>query len=110
MDVALNLAYYAPTTPGALYASLWGAWYESRGEAGEKPPEVALQQLALFDEVRETVGGADQKELLDEILRLATEQFYVTGTARELQKYIARGRVGPSPEGGRGRAVPTLVG
>jgi peptide/nickel transport system substrate-binding protein len=61
------------------YAPLWMQWYETNGQAGERPPELVRRQMELYRRVRETVDPKQRDELMRQVLRLAKEFFYHIG-------------------------------
>jgi ABC-type transport system substrate-binding protein len=61
------------------YAPLWMQWYESNGQAGDRPPALVRQQMALFEKVKETVDPEERITLMKDVLRLAKEYFYHIG-------------------------------
>lgn len=82
----LNPGWYLPAA-GTSMAKDWAAWYDSRGEDGEEPPEPQKQQMELFDQVKASPNEDDRVELFAEILKIAEEEFYVIGTAMTTQQY-----------------------
>lgn len=85
--VTLNPAWYFPLNDGCQYATKWGEWYQSGGKSGEEPPEAARQQMKLYDELKATPDADRQRELFDEILKIAQEEFYVIGTVLPAKNY-----------------------
>ncbi|MGW5361143.1 ABC transporter substrate-binding protein [Actinopolymorpha pittospori] len=61
------------------YAPLWMQWYESNGRAGERPPEIVQQQMALYRKMNETVDPDERITQMKEVLRIAKEYFYHIG-------------------------------
>jgi peptide/nickel transport system substrate-binding protein len=45
-----------------------------------EPPASVMRQAELFEELRSTVDPARQRELMNEIIQIASEEFYVFGT------------------------------
>ncbi|TQM10898.1 ABC transporter substrate-binding protein [Pseudonocardia kunmingensis] len=80
VDPISYVPFSPPPDSSAGYAPTWAEWYDSGGTAGEEPPEPTKRQFALFDEIRGTVDGARQKELMAQLLDIAADEFYVIGT------------------------------
>ena len=80
----LDPRYYVPLAPEpAKYAPLWGLWYQSGGAEGEEPPAIVKQQQELYNQVRATADEDEQLRLMQEILEIAADQFYVIGISTQ---------------------------
>ncbi|MET9021806.1 ABC transporter substrate-binding protein [Actinopolymorpha sp. NPDC004070] len=79
-DGIVDPRWYFPANNESNFALQWATWYTSRGRSGEKPPEPALRQMKLYDQIGETVDETRRRELFMEILRIAAEEFWVLGT------------------------------
>jgi peptide/nickel transport system substrate-binding protein len=71
--------YFAMNT---WYAPLWAQWYNSGGSEGEEPPEAMQMQMALYDELTSSGDPEFQHETMEEILRIAKEEYWTVGTWR----------------------------
>lgn len=78
-DVIQNPFWYAPLSERSDYAQLWARWYISGGTSGEEPPANTKRQMDLYDEIKQTVDAARQTQLMNELLKLAAEEFYHIG-------------------------------
>ncbi len=72
--------WYFPFS-GNEHAVRWVEWYTSAGSEGEEPPEIAQQQMELYNKLKETPGREARVELMREILRLAVDGFWAIGIA-----------------------------
>lgn len=90
--VVLDPRYYFPFDGGSMYASSWQAWYrrlpgdEATGRV-ETPPEPARRQMKLYDQLTLTVAPERRKSLMEEILRIAADEFYVLGVSVPVDGY-----------------------
>ena len=84
----LDPRYFFPNTTEAMYAKGWQIWYNdpSSPDAVE-PPEPTKRQFAAYDELRQTGDQARQQALMQEILQIAADQFYVFGVTLPLDGY-----------------------
>lgn len=75
----LNPSYFLPCDPvDANYAMAWVQWCLDPA-AGEEPPEAVKNQIALYQQLKATADPAEQAALMEEILAIAQDQFYVIG-------------------------------
>ncbi|SDS64153.1 ABC transporter substrate-binding protein [Actinopolymorpha singaporensis] len=90
--VVLDPRYYFPFDGNSVYASAWQAWYrrlpgvEPSGPL-ETPPEPARRQMKLYDELTLTVAPDRRKSLMEEILQIAADEFYVLGVSVPVDGY-----------------------
>jgi peptide/nickel transport system substrate-binding protein len=76
--------WYFPSSTGgvaAAFAKPWAYWYEGDEQQGEEPPEAPRRQMELYDELTRTADSDEQVALMQEILEIAADEFYVMGTA-----------------------------
>lgn len=66
------------------WAPLYGDWYASGGKTGEKPTGDVLKVIELWKKIKITVDPDQQRKLMDEILRLHSENIWVIGLVGEL--------------------------
>lgn len=78
-DGMIDPRWYFPANHESNFAIPWALWYNSEGRDGEKPPQAAREQMALYDRVKETVDPDERRKLFKQILRIATDQFWVMG-------------------------------
>ncbi len=79
LDVILEPRWYFPYSNESNFAPLWRYWYE--GDArGVQPPEAPQRQMDLYNEIKVTADPERQNELMEEILQIAADEFYVIGT------------------------------
>jgi peptide/nickel transport system substrate-binding protein len=72
--------WYFPFS-GNEHAIRWVQWYTSGGADGEEPPRIARDQMALYDQLKETPEPEARVDLMHEILRLAVDGFWAIGIA-----------------------------
>ena len=83
------------------FAEKWAQYFMNDGsKLAEAPPTAVQTQMDLYIELIATADKAKQKELFDEILQIAAEQFYVMGTVLPADGYVvANAQLGNVPEG-----------
>jgi peptide/nickel transport system substrate-binding protein len=85
-DTIFDPKYYVPSSQDSFYATTWGQWYTGQPNP-EEPPQFIKDQLALYDEIFETVDVARRLELMREIMRVAKEQLYTIGIMQPTTDY-----------------------
>lgn len=78
MEVLLEPRWYFPYSDESLFAQLWQYWYNN-DPRGEEPVSEIKKQMNLYDQLKSTGDTKKQKELMNEILEISKEQFYVIG-------------------------------
>lgn len=69
-------------TDDSVFGLGWVHWIEERGgTAAERPPQSVLDQLHLYDRIRETTDPDAQARLMREILDIAADQFFTIGVS-----------------------------
>jgi peptide/nickel transport system substrate-binding protein len=78
-----------PNGYGSTWAPAWGMWYSGGTWGGEteEPPESVKRQMELVDEINATADPDKQREMMTEILELATEQFYRIGISLDMGQF-----------------------
>jgi peptide/nickel transport system substrate-binding protein len=82
IDVIENPPQFVPVATRADYAQAWVNWYlnpTSPNTTPEEPPEVVREQMALYDQVKQTSDPDEQAALMLEVLQIAADQFYSIG-------------------------------
>jgi peptide/nickel transport system substrate-binding protein len=94
----LEPGHLFPAVPDSYYGPLWGLWYVTGGERGEKPDDPRM--LELMDKFRKGFGVPEEEniKLGKEIWAIAIEEVYNIAT------------VGLSPAFGGVRVVKTKMG
>lgn len=87
LDVVLEPRWYFPFSHESNYAILWADWFMTRGSDGEEPPEAVRQTMELYRELQATGDLGAQADLMNEILDIAAEQFYVIGISLDSPGY-----------------------
>ncbi len=78
---------YFPFSTESLFGVAWADWWRSGGSRGVEPPEAAQRQQALYDELAVTVESAEQDRIMNEILDIAAEQFWIFGLTKYYKGY-----------------------
>lgn len=81
---------YMPNDNNAWFASAWGIWSESPGDPNAEEPTnpAAMQQIELFDQIKQTADQDEQNALMTQILNLAAEQFWTIGISTPQPSYV----------------------
>jgi peptide/nickel transport system substrate-binding protein len=72
--------YQFPFDERSWMGPSFGIWYKTGGELGEEPPAHFQQAMDLYDRYRATVDPDEQRQIGQELVRLATEEMWVIGT------------------------------
>lgn len=72
--------WYVPTSSYTYWAPLYGLWYETEGQDGERPPPKFRRLQLLYDELRAEADEEKRLELGHEILKAHDENVWVIGT------------------------------
>jgi peptide/nickel transport system substrate-binding protein len=88
LGVVLDRMFYMPFGLNSMYALPWDKWYREPDNAqAEEPPEPTKRQFELEQEILATADPERQRELMNEILQIAVDQFYCMGVALRSGEY-----------------------
>jgi peptide/nickel transport system substrate-binding protein len=78
-----------PNGSGSTWAPAWGVWYSGGNFGGEpeEPPEGVKRQQELIDLINASADLEEQREMMNEILDIATEQFYRIGISLDMGQF-----------------------
>lgn len=90
LELLLDPRWYFPYSTESNFAIPWANWYQQSGLSGEvsaedaeialeEPPESAQRQMELYRQIEVTVDPEQQVQLMNEILEIAADEFYVMG-------------------------------
>ena len=71
----------------SFYAIPWAYWYQDSSQGEEPPAHVKLQQQ-LYDQIRGCAEPECMELLIEQILAIAEEQFYVMGISLAPNQYM----------------------
>lgn len=99
-DAILDPRFYFPFNLESAFAERWSQYFLNTGsKLAEAPPAEVQKQMDLYIELIASPEKEEQKEIFDEILQIAAEQFYVIGTVLPADGYIvANEKLGNVPE------------
>lgn len=106
LDLISAPRYYFPHSNESNYAPAWAAWFMDPDEgtaeiAPQEPPEATRRQMDLYREILATGDADEQRELMDEILEIAEEEFYAIGISLPPENYaVVHNRLRNVLEGG----------
>lgn len=79
LDVIGQANVFLPSTADTCsFGTLWGRWYVDNS-TGETPPAAPREQMDLYDQLKATGDIDKQTSLMNQILEIATDQFYSIG-------------------------------
>lgn len=80
---------FMPSDTNAWFASAWGIWSEYPEDANAEEPSnpAALRQIELFEQIKQTADQDQQTELMQEILQIAADEFWVIGISTPQPQY-----------------------
>ena len=80
----LDPKWYMPHEYESSFAAAWGIYYQNPDDPNaERPDELALRQQELYEQVKATPDLEGQMALMQEIVAIARDRFYVIGTNME---------------------------
>jgi len=79
---------FLPMHGHSRYGILWYYyWQNPEQETAEEPPAAVLEQFDLYREVLATADADKQVELMQEIMEIAADQFYMIGISKPALSY-----------------------
>ena len=83
-SVLVDPRYFFPFNGNSVYAPSWQMWYNNPTGIGatirpEEPPARVRESMDLYNQIRVTGDPATQVRLMQQILEIAAEEFYVIG-------------------------------
>ena len=85
-DSLFDPKYYFPSSWAAFYATTWGQWY-TKDTNPEEPPAAVKQQIALYEEIFATIDIPKRLELMKQLLKISTDEFYTIGVMQPTADY-----------------------
>ena len=86
---ALDMRYYMPVNNESLFANAWAFWgIDPMDPVAEEPDnEIALRQIELWKQLSQTVDTDARAEIINEILDLAADAFWLIGISTPAPLY-----------------------
>jgi peptide/nickel transport system substrate-binding protein len=99
-DTVLLPSFYMPFDQESHFGVAWRIWANDPNDEGaEEPPTAVQEQIALYNQLRITSDPAEQNKLMQQIIAIAKEQFYVLGIALPAPGFgIVKNSYGNVPE------------
>lgn len=75
---------------GSTWAPAWGEWLQPSGDFGgepEEPPEDVKRQKELYDQIKATADFDKQVELMNKIIEIAIDRFWVIGISLDMGQF-----------------------
>jgi peptide/nickel transport system substrate-binding protein len=81
--------FLMPAGPGSTFAPAWGAWYDVGAGTIEpqEPPDAVKRQQDLYNQVKATADLDLQRQLMNEIIDIAIDQFWAIGISLDTGQY-----------------------
>jgi peptide/nickel transport system substrate-binding protein len=88
LEVLLDPRWYFPSTDAADYGIPWALWFRDPADPqAEEPSDTVQQQMQLYKQILATADLQEQHALMEQILDIAAEQFYVIGISTPPLRY-----------------------
>ncbi len=88
LEVILEPRWYFPFSNESLFGEAWQYYYNDPSDArAEVPPDAVKQQMDLYNQLKATPDQGGQNALMEQILQIAADQFYVIGIALPANGY-----------------------
>ena len=78
---------YFPFSTESLFGVAWADYWRSGGSKGVEPPPAGQEQQRLYEELQVTVDPAEQDRIMNAILDIAAEEFWVFGVTKYYRGY-----------------------
>ncbi len=78
---------YFPFSTESLFGVAWADYWRSGGSKGVEPPPAAAEQQRLFEELAITVEPAEQDRIMNALLDIAAEEFWIFGVTKYYKGY-----------------------
>lgn len=88
LDVLLEHQHYLPVHEDCFFGVAWRRWWlDPADPLAQKPPQAVQRQFMLYDSLKATGEATRQRALMQQILHLAAEQFFVMGLTLDQEGY-----------------------
>ena len=85
-DILLENFNHVPQD-SSTWAKGWGMWLSGDEVNGVEPPDYALEQVALMEQLRAEPDPEVQNDLMRQVLQISKEQFYNMGISVSADEY-----------------------
>jgi peptide/nickel transport system substrate-binding protein len=91
INAILDARYFVPVNRSSYYASGWALWYlfGDTNEYAVEPPDTIKQIFAQYELVRGTADPERRIELMQELLQMSADEFFVMGVSNPQDRYGA---------------------
>lgn len=88
LEVVLEPRWYFPFTTESNFAIPWANWFNNpEAENAMEPSPEAKRQMALYRQIEATADPEEQNNLMNQILEIAQDQFWVMGISLRPEGY-----------------------
>jgi len=88
ISAILDPRWFVPASEASYYATGWASWYMNPNNASAiMPPDHILAQIDLYRQVLSTPDTDERIRLMQEVLQIAADEFYVIGIASPQTRY-----------------------
>jgi peptide/nickel transport system substrate-binding protein len=91
LEVVLEPRWYFPYSNETHFAEAWQYWFNGPDDPrAEEPSEPAKMQMDFYNQLKSTADPDQQKALMDQILQIAADQFWVMGISLPANGYAIK--------------------
>ena len=88
ISAILDPRWFVPVSDASYYATGWSSWYLNPNNLSAiVPPDHILAQINLYKQVLSTPDTDERIRLMQEVLQIAADEFYVIGIANAPTRY-----------------------
>lgn len=88
ISAILDPRWFVPVNEASYYATGWATWYRNRNSPfAVVPPDPILAQIELYEQALSTPDTEERTRLMQAVLQIAADEFYVIGIASPLTRY-----------------------
>ncbi|HRF98070.1 MAG TPA: hypothetical protein PLZ51_22845, partial [Aggregatilineales bacterium] len=88
ISAILDPRWFVPVGDASYYATGWSNWYRNpTGASAIVPPAHIVAQIELYEEVLATPDSDERIRLMQEVLQISADEFYVIGIALPPARY-----------------------
>ena len=87
MVVIVDPRSYMAFSHESPFGNAWVTWRDTDGKEGVEPPEAAKRQQELYKQIEATASEAEKQKLMEEILQIAADEFWVLGISSPTSGY-----------------------
>ncbi|MBN2304667.1 MAG: ABC transporter substrate-binding protein [Anaerolineae bacterium] len=88
LTAIVDARYFVPTHGQSIWGNAWNIWYlEPDNPAGQEPPQLIKDQIALLEAVRQAPTSEMRVSLMQDLLQVCADNFWVLGISSSTTTY-----------------------